>query len=130
MNHHTALKAIFLASMALASGSFAASSEVRKCVTETGHVTLTDEVCPSGSDTVKIISGPADSEASAPAQPAPASERASTRMPKRYATMLTSSVPARGLSLDASTLRAARANMHMLDHAAQASRSQRIAALQ
>jgi hypothetical protein len=41
-----------------------------------------------------------------------------------------SASPARGLSLDVSTLRAARANMQMFDNATQSLRAQRVAGLQ
>ena len=63
-------RAIFLAGMAFASGAFA-SSDINKCVTASGHVTLTDDACPEGTQTVKVISGPADDgeESSAAAAP-------------------------------------------------------------
>jgi hypothetical protein len=132
MKSAIAARTLFILGMAVASGAFAGSSEVRKCVTESGHVTLTDDACPTGSETVKIISGPGDAEAAVASEPArPATERyLTTRMPKRYATLMKSPTPARGLALDASTLRAARANMQIFDHAAQSLRSQRLAALQ
>ena len=137
MNHQK-INAIFLAGMVFASGAFAASGDVKKCVTESGHVTLTDEACPSGSQTVKIISGAggasgeqqADVASASPAT-APAPERYTTaRMPVRYATLMKSANPARGLSLDVSTLRAARASMQMVDNATQSLRAQRLAGLQ
>ncbi len=135
MNSQATTRAIFLAGMVFASGAFAAGNDIKKCVTETGHVTLTDEVCPSGTQTVKVISAPsaaADTrrEVSA-AAPAVATERyAVTRIPARYVTLMKSTTPARGLSLDISTLRAARANMQMFDNATQSLRSQRVAGLQ
>ncbi len=135
MNRQATTRAIFLAGMVFASGAFAAGSEIRKCVTESGHVTLTDEVCPGGSQTVKVINGPSGddyaSDSTAPVSRTVATERYTVAsLPARYTTYMKSSTPARGLSLDVSTLRAARANMRMFEDAAQSLRSQRVAGLQ
>ena len=92
MNRQTSTRAIFLAGMVFASGAFAASAEVKKCITESGHVTLTDEVCPGGSHTVKIISGPGSAQADTVTSTAPVStERyGAARIPVRYATLMKS----------------------------------------
>ncbi len=134
MNSHASTRAIFLAGMLFASSAFAAGNDINKCVTPSGHVTLTDEVCPNGSQAVKIISAPASAD-TAPAAPAMArtvpTERYSVaRIPARYVTLMKSSTPARGLSLDISTLRAARANMQMFDNASESLKLQRVAGLQ
>ena len=131
MNHQKITRALFLSGMVLASGAFGASSDVKKCVTEAGHVTLTDEACPSGSHTVKIISGPAAADTD-PARSAPPASRAAPAapVPVRYAALMKGSAPARGLALDVSTLRAARANMQMFDNATRSLRAQRVAGLQ
>jgi hypothetical protein len=134
MNRLATTHAIFLASMLFASSAFAAGSEIKKCVTESGHVTLTDEACPSGSQTVKIITAPAVAAAETDVVAAPravvAERYTVARMPTRYATLMKSAKPARGLALDVSTLRAARATLQQFDDATQSLRSQRIAGLQ
>ena len=134
MNRQASTRAIFLAAMVFASSAFAAGNDIQKCVTDSGHVTLTDEVCPSGSRTVKIISAPAEAgpeRVVASATATVATERyAVARIPTRYPTMMRSAAPARGLALDIATLRSARANMQMFDNASQSLRQQRVAALQ
>lgn len=135
MNSQTSTRAIFLAAMVFASSAFAAGNDIKKCVTESGHVTLTDEVCPSGSQAVKIISAPGSVEAE-PGRDAASARTVATerytlaRMPARHVTLMKSTAPARGLPLDISTLRAARANMQMFDNATQSLRMQRVAGLQ
>ncbi|MEJ7805861.1 MAG: hypothetical protein WKG03_08080 [Telluria sp.] len=134
MNSQATTRAIFLAGMVFASGAFAAGNDIKKCVTESGHVTLTDEVCPGGSHTVKVISAPAQADTSGNPNPmmrTVATERyAPARIPARYTTLMKSATPSRGLALDITTLRAARANMQMFDNATQSLRSQRVAGLQ
>jgi hypothetical protein len=136
MNRKASTRAIFLAGMVFASSAFAASTDIKKCITESGHVTLTDSLCPGDTQAVKIISGPASASTEPARQGATetraiAAERyAATRMPARYVGLMKSTAPARGLSLDMTTLRAARANMQMFDNATQSLRLQRIAGLQ
>lgn len=133
MNHQASTRAIFLAGMVFASGAFAASSEIKKCVTESGHVTLTDEVCPGGSQTIKVITGPSDADDNntLPAARTVATERYTIpSLPARYSTLTKASTPARGLPLDISTLRAARANLQMFDNASESLKLQRVAGLQ
>lgn len=138
MNSQLTRRAIFLAGMVFA--STAVATDINKCVTAAGSVTLTDEVCPGGTQTVKVISAPTDtageeavpSVSAASVTPArPGIERyPSQRMPTRYATVVRSQQPQRGLSLDIATLKAARANLASFDIATQAMRSQRLAGLQ
>lgn len=127
------------AGMVFASAAFA-GNDINKCVTASGQVTLTDEVCPSGAQVVKVISAPSDTDTT----PAPtlAHTRQTTvraasiehislaRMPSRYAAPQRFTPPSRGLSLDVATLKVARANMHLVESAAQIARSQRFAGLQ
>lgn len=125
----------FLAGMVLASAAFA-GTDINKCVTSSGQVTLTDEVCPKGAQVVKVISVPSDADqASAPAPQA--AERSTSvehytvsRIPSRYAAPQRFTPPSRGLSLDVATLKMARANMHLVESAAQMAKSQRLAGLQ
>jgi hypothetical protein len=123
MNRPALTRTVLLAAMAFASTAFAAS-DINKCVTPAGHVTLTDSPCPSGSETVKVINGPDDDAA------ASSGERYTVaRPPARHAALMRTQ-PARGLSLDVAMLKTARANMQLFDSASQALRAQRIAALQ
>lgn len=127
---------LFLAGMVFASAAFAGGTDINKCVAPSGQVTLTDEVCPSGAQVVKVISVASDAdEAPAPAQPAASRTGATehytlSRMPSRYAAPQRFTPPSRGLSLDVVTLKVARANMHLVESAAQMARSQRLAGLQ
>lgn len=133
MNRTIATRAIFLATMVCASSAFAGNTEIKKCITGSGHVTLTDEVCPTGTQSVKVISTPStdtDQAAVGASRPVITERYAIARMPTRYVTLMKSSTPARGLSLDVTTLRAARANMQMFDNATQSLRLQRVAGLQ
>lgn len=136
MNRTATTRAILLAGLVFASSAFAAGNDIKKCVTESGHVTLTDALCPGDTQSVKIINAPASADAPAaratvPAARPVATERfAATRIPARYVTQMKSTTPARGLSLDMTTLRAARANMQMVDNATESLKLQRIAGLQ
>ncbi|MES2317153.1 MAG: DUF4124 domain-containing protein [Pseudomonadota bacterium] len=126
-------RVLFLAGMVFASAAFAGTG-INKCVTPSGHVTLTDEVCPGDSETVKVINGTdADDTASTAA---PATNRSSAgverymlpRLPTRFAKQSRYTPSSGGLSLDVATLKAARVNMQMFNTAPP--RAQRIAALQ
>lgn len=132
MNRTIATRAIFLAAMVFASNAHAGSTQVKKCVTESGHVTLTDEACPGGTQSVKVISVlPASAgQESVQSRPVVSERYAPAPMPVRYATLIKSATPARGLPQDVTTLRTARANMQMYDNATQSLRLQRVAGLQ
>ena len=130
-------RTVFLASMVFATAAFA-GTDVNKCIAPGGQVTITDEVCPDGADTVKLVAGMSDDSDAAPTQTqtqtqaqaqSPSIERYSTRFAPRPP-KLARTAPARGLALDVATLKAARANMQVFDSASQALRSQRLAALQ
>ena len=136
MNRQIAAGAILIASMVCASSAFAGSTDVKKCISESGQVTLTDEACPSGAQTVKIISTPSatggDQYGAESAEPRvlTAERYGAVRIPARAPALSRSAAPARGLSLDVTTLRAARASMQMFDNATQSLRQQRVAGLQ
>jgi hypothetical protein len=131
MNQPATPCAIFLAGMVLTCSAFA--SDVNKCVASSGTVTLTDEPCPSGTETVKVFSaGPdaASGPALAPTQAVVTPERFTVgRLPPRFVTLAHGAKPPRGLALDVATLRAARLNLHLLDNAADVIRAQRVASL-
>lgn len=127
-------RAILAAGCLVSASAFATTSEVHKCVTPTGHVTLTDEACPAGTSTVKIISGPPQMDRVDPAVNAavaeePAERYTISRMPSRYVTLMHSPKPARGLSLDVATLKQARASLQALDSRPVALRAPRVAGL-
>jgi hypothetical protein len=131
MNHPSLSRAIFLAGMVFASGAIA-GTDINKCVSPSGSVTLTDEPCPSGARTVKVFATAAENDEPAAAGEMavrPTVERFTLRVPIRYGASMRSA-PSRGLPQDVSTLKAARLNMHLFDNAAQALKSQRIAGLQ
>lgn len=125
MNHTATICALFLTGMVLTASAYAGTG-INKCVGGSGQVTLTDEPCASGEQTVPVGS-PATS---ADARVISVERFASSPMPVHYASVLKSAPPARGLSLDVATLKAARENMHLLDSAAQSMKSQRLAGLQ
>lgn len=132
MNKTATTRALILAGMLCACNAFA-SNDVNKCVAPSGTVTLTDEPCPGGTQTVKVISGPSETTETdiAPTQATVVPERFTVgRLPPRYVALAKSAKPQRGLALDVATLRAAKLNMHLLDNAAQVLRSQRLAGLQ
>ena len=134
MNSKTSTRALFLAGMMLAASAYA-GADINKCVSASGSVTLTDEVCPPGAQTVKLVSAAADSATDE--TPPAASQRTSverypaTRLPARATAQMRNAQPARGLSLDIATLKAARMNMQLVDNAAQSMRTaQQVASLQ
>lgn len=132
MNTQATARTLFIACLMFTSCAFA--TDINKCVDETGQVTLTDAVCPGGTHITKVISGPSDGAedtmAAAPASRPSVERYPAQRMPSRYAAPVQAMRSARGLSLDIATLKIARANMQLVDNAAQAMRSQRIAGLQ
>jgi hypothetical protein len=107
-------------------GSAFASSDINKCIAPSGTITLTDDTCPSGEQTVKLVQGSADAGEHPAAQGSVVPERFTVgRLPPRYVTLAKNPKPQRGLALDVATLRAAKLNMHLLDNAAQVLRSRR-----
>ncbi len=132
----TALAHAIFAASVIFSGSAYAGSDVHKCVAPAGKVTLTDETCPEGTRTVKIISGPPQMDRVDPSQEqaaveaeAPMERYTVSRLPSRYVTLMHSPKPARGLSLDVATLKQARANLAALDSRPATLRGPRVASL-
>lgn len=119
MNQPATRRILFLAGMFAACTAFA-GNDINKCITASGHVTLTDEACPADAATVKVINGVPDDEGTAAR--GTAEHYAAARMPVRYGAQMRTTEPARGLSLDVATLKAARANMHLFDAARRAPR--------
>lgn len=121
-------RALVFASIVVANGA-AAGSDVHKCIDPSGHVTLTDEACPSNSSTVKIISGAADSidTTTSAGHAEPASTYAMART-SRFASLYVAPRP-RGMALDVAMLKQARAKLHLQDSAPRALGGQRVAGL-
>lgn len=132
MNKHaskTTIAATMLFAGFLYAGS-ASAGDIVKCVNGQGQVTLTDDVCPSGSKLNKVISTAAEPAAampvSAPLAKQESPERAALpRMTPRYVNVRTSS-PVRGLTPDTLTLRTAKMQLQVVDTL----RGQRMASLQ
>lgn len=121
MNSPATTRALFLAAMVFASAAAFAGNDINKCVQPNGQLTLTDEVCPNGAQTVKVINGQSDSDEVAAAEPAARGNGIEhytlPRLPSRHTSYARFTPPARGLALDVATLKAARANMQQVDSA-------------
>ncbi|WP_164557763.1 DUF4124 domain-containing protein [Massilia atriviolacea] len=149
MIHRALTRSMFFAGLMLSSTVFA-DPDIVKCIDSDGKVTLTDARCPAADQTVAVVAGgtgPAAPEESGdenemaaiagessdtPAgASAPTVERHYTAAvwPKRDFPGVRKHAGG-GLSRDVATLKAARHNLMLQDSAAQAARSQRLAALQ
>lgn len=138
MNRNTFRSSILLTAMLAASAAFANSADIVKCVDHSGRVTLTDNQCSAGAETVAAA-------AAEPAEAAPESPAADAQAPAtpvaRRTTQRVSYAPAqvqhdnwtaprgngRMLARDVETLKAARLSMHVLDQAFASARHQRLA---
>jgi hypothetical protein len=113
---------LVIAALAAAPAALA-GSEVLKCVDADGHVTLTDQPCESGARATRLVSA-AEPE-TAPAQPSAASEPSPGTVVQRYEApprMLRQqdwrprvSQRDRPLARDVATLKAARAQLMLID---------------
>lgn len=126
MKRLATVSTLFLAALFLATGA-SATSEINKCVSANGQVTITDEQCPEDARALKLLSPASDSDTGeTPTVRTVLLERyALPRTPVRYTKPMRSLTPARGLSLDVATLKAARANLMLFD----SSRTQRLAGM-
>ncbi len=136
MNRHRLALALaaplFLTSLACAPSALAAT-DIVKCVSADGHVTLTDEACQSNERSVTML---AATEEADPALAAPAGVIAAARAPRPRAhpaivhdTFTRLDPPSRAMARDVLTLKAARQAMQLMDGAASAMRAQRLAGL-
>jgi hypothetical protein len=141
MKRHPIRSSIFMVAMLAASAAFA-GADIVKCVDQDGKVTLTDAQCSEGVKTVVVPAGAeaepiasTDDEAGdAAVQAAPVARRA---LPQRVAyspqpighDSRTAPRPAKMLSRDVETLKAARLSMQVLDEASATARHQRLAGL-
>lgn len=119
MKRHTCHLCLIIAALAAAPAALA-GSQVVKCIDSSGNVTLTDQPCADGAATVAVDSGAAQEAAPAPAVEHFAAPRALPRQgawtrpaPKRMA-----------LARDVATLKAARAQLLLLDGTARAQHPQ------
>ncbi|MDL2357313.1 MAG: hypothetical protein QFF03_18825, partial [Pseudomonadota bacterium] len=143
MNASTFRSSIFVTAMIAASAAFA-SADIVKCVDQQGKVTLTDAQCGDGTQAAVVATveaaAPATAEvlaengvAIAPA--APAVRRAATQRialvpaPVQHDNWSTPKAPAKMLSRDVETLKAARMSMRVMDEASASNRHQRVAGL-
>lgn len=126
MKRQATVSTLFLAALFFGSGA-SATSDINKCVSENGQVTITDEQCPEDARAVKLVSQASDSdtEESPTVRTVLVERYALPRTPARYTKPMRSLTPARGLSLDVATLKAARANLMLFD----SSRTQRLAGM-
>ncbi len=147
----TITRTIFLAGMAISAGSVA-GPDIVKCIDAEGKVTFTDAQCPGSTQTVAVVLGntasaaetidvvhavdnPAENQADVQS-PEPVIAQASVerdysiRLPmRRPLPIVRNQSTGSALSRDVATLKAARANLQLLDTAHQAMRAQRVAGL-
>ncbi|WP_426172665.1 DUF4124 domain-containing protein [Massilia sp. TWR1-2-2] len=139
MNHKTFRSSLLLTAMFAASAAFANSADIVKCVDQDGRVTLTDNQCSAGVQTVVVAASAeapatqaADAHAVDPAAAAPAPARRVTRMaftpmPIQHDSWSAPRGKSRMLARDVETLKAARLSMQVLDQASASTRQQRVA---
>lgn len=138
MNRQTFRSSIFITAMLAASAAFA-GGDIVKCVDQNGKVTLTENQCSDGVQTV-LVAGDAPAlaadatAAETPLAVAPAARRAIQRVAFTPAAIQHDSWTApkssgRPLARDVETLKAARISMKVLDEASSSSRHQRLAGL-
>jgi hypothetical protein len=100
-----------LIAMALAAPVALAGNNIVKCVDAVGHVTLTDQPCQSGTATVQLDSGPASGGITVEHYPAPAAApRAGAPLKQALSRRVV-------LKRDVATLKAARAQLLLMDAA-------------
>lgn len=137
MSRHLSRHALLLAGLMAASAAFA-GSDIVKCVDPSGHVTLTDEPCRNGTETVIVPAATAAPPAAVPGDEAavPAATRVITTervyampRPVRHDAWVKKATPERMLARDVATLKAARANLQLMDSSAASARQTRLAGL-
>lgn len=138
MNRQTFRSSIFITAMFAASAAFA-GGDIVKCVDQAGKVTLTENQCSEGVQTV-LVTGDAPAVATeasatdATLTVAPVARRTIQRVAYTPAAIQHDSWTApksngRPLARDVETLKAARLSMKVLDEASSTSRHQRLAGL-
>lgn len=138
MNRPTFRSSLFITAMFAASAAFAAG-DIVKCVDQNGKVTLTENQCSEGVQTMLVAGDPpaataADVAVDTVAPVAPAPRRAIQRVAFTPAAIQHDSWTApksnsRPLSRDVETLKAARLSMRVLDEASATNRQSRLAGL-
>ncbi len=129
MNINTIRSSILLTAMLAASAAFAAGTDIVKCVDESGRVTLTDNQCSAGMQSVaaepaaglepaEVVAADADSVPAAPAVRRATTQRISyAPMQVQHDSWAGSRGKIRILARDVETLKAARLSMQVLDQA-------------
>lgn len=144
MNRKTIRSSLLLTAMLAASAAFASSADIVKCVDQDGHVTLTDNQCSAGVQTV-LVAAAAETAAVARSEEvavetatlpaaAPARRVATQRMafapaPLQHDSWSAPRAKSRMLARDVETLKAARLSMKVLDDASASVKQQRLAGL-
>jgi hypothetical protein len=142
MSPNTLRCSILFSGLIAASSAFG-GSDIVKCVDQSGHVTLTDEPCGPGVQTVELAAAsdqppgvpaasdePADAPAAAAVQHGRAIEHvALARTPMGHDNWVKKPGATHMLSRDVATLKMARFNMQVMDHASASMRQQRLAGL-
>jgi hypothetical protein len=139
MNRTTIRSSILLTALFAASAAFANSADIVKCVDQDGRVTLTDNQCSAGVQTV-LVAGSADAKtdtvADVQAVPAeavavPAARRITrvsyTPPPIQHDSWSAPRGSNRMLARDVETLKAARLSMQVLDQNSSSAKHQRVA---
>ena len=131
MNRQTFRSSIFITAMLAASAAFA-GGDIVKCVDQAGKVTLTENQCGEGVQTVLVTGDAPAADTTLPV--ASAARRAIRRVAYTQAAIQHDSWTApksnvRPLARDVETLKAAHISMRVLDEASSTSRHQRLAGL-
>lgn len=141
MNRQSIRSSLLFTALFAASAAFASSADIVKCVDQEGRVTLTDNQCSAGVQTLGLAAAEAPAEAAPPAEaPAVAAETVAVPAARRI-TRLTYTAPPpiqhdswsaprtknRMLARDVETLKAARLSMQVLDQASASAKHQRVA---
>ena len=123
----------FLLAGVILSQSVSAGTDIIKCVDAQGNVTLTDAACPGNAKAAVLVAGSDQTEAAPvigdmPEIESVAAERYSMpRIARRELPPLKPQSAMRPMARDVATLKAARANLMLLDSASQSLRAQRLA---
>jgi hypothetical protein len=116
MKRHLCLSMLVAALAAPAAPVAYAGSDIVKCVDGEGRVTLTDQACDSGTTTVRLANSPADEGITrAEAHPLAVEHGVLPPAPALQRRQVMQRVKAKPMMRDVATLKAARAQLLLLD---------------
>ncbi|MES2760229.1 MAG: DUF4124 domain-containing protein [Pseudomonadota bacterium] len=141
MNRQTIRSSLLFTALFAASAAFAGSADIVKCVDQEGRVTLTDNQCSAGVQTVVLAAAEEPAPAEAATDTAVVAAETVAVPAARRITRLTYTAPPpiqhdswsapraknRMLARDVETLKAARLSMQVLDQASASVKHQRVA---